>query len=75
MELTNMSVAANTTPDRADSTQNGTMMLKGKTEGIGSVGAKMASSHIPAFKKEEAKLCDFCSSKLHRLGFSNPCVP
>ena len=69
-----MSVAANTTPDRADSTQNGTMMRRGKTEGIGSVGAKMASSHIPAFKKKKQN-CAIFSSKLHRLGFSNPCVP
>ena len=43
-----VSVAANTTPERADSTQKGTMILRGNTEGIGSLGAKMANSHIPA---------------------------
>ena len=50
-------VAENTTPERADSTQKGTMMLRGNTEGTGSVGARMAISHIPAmaniyFEKE-----------------------
>ena len=46
-------MAANTTPERADSTQKGTRMLRGNVEGIGSVGAMIAKFHIPEISKFE----------------------